>query len=92
MNALKRELRKRGIIYDTDEYEVLMRGAEYDTCEQLVSVTETAVITVFYSAVLDPILRLYDRRTLAPIGEQDMFPSRSFKGNRTWGSFAYKEG
>ena len=89
MNRLKKELQNRGIVYEADDYEVIMRGAEYDCCEKLVSFTSEIVITVFYSAVLDPVLHIYDAHTLTEIGEQQLYPERSFSGCRTWGSYAY---
>lgn len=86
MRAITRELRKRGIIYTADEFEC-MRGAEYDVDEKLISIEGNFLMTVVYSAVLDPILRLYDRRTLEFVGEQNMFPEMSFSGVKTWGSY-----
>ena len=89
MTRFKRELLSRGICYEADEIDILMKGAEYDCCEKLVSFTSEVVITVFYSAVLDPILHIYDARTLTEIGEQNLYPERSFSGCSTWDSHAY---
>lgn len=94
MNRLKRELQNRGICYEADDYEILMKGAEYDCCEKLVSFTSEIIITAFCSAVIDPILRLYDAHTLAPIGEQDMFKDPDWFGKparNPWGSHGYEE-
>ena len=89
MTRLKKELSARGIIYDADELDILFKGAEYDNSESLVDITSDFLITVHYSAVLDPFFRIYDRHTLTEIGEQQMYPERSFSGCRTWGSYAY---
>ena len=91
MRKLTKVLKEKGIIYDEDDFMILMHGAEYDQCQKLVDITETAIITIWYSAVMDPVLKLWDRKTFKPIGQQDLFPMRSFKGNRTWCSFAYEE-
>ena len=91
MTALKRELTKRGILYDEDEYMIIMHGAEYDQCTKLVSVTESIVTVVWYSAVLDPVLRLYDRKTIEPVGEQLLHKETMFNGKKTWGSYGYVE-
>ena len=87
MQKLKKVLKAKGIIYDEDEYMILMHGMEYDQCQKLVDITETAIITVWYSAVMDPVLKLWDRKTLELIGGQDMYPMKTFNGNRTWCSF-----
>lgn len=91
MQKLKKVLRAKGIIYDEDEYMILMHGMEYDQCQELVAITETAIITIWYSAVMDPVLKLWDHKTLQPIGQQDLYPMETFNGNRTWCSFAYGE-
>ena len=61
MTRLKKELTKRGIIWE--ESDLMMMGPEYDTSQHLVDITEDFIITVHYSAVLDPVLTLWDRRT-----------------------------
>ena len=91
MNRLKKELRDRGILFEADEMQI-MRGAEYDCEEKLVSFTSEIIITAFFSAVLDPILRLYDAHTLAPIGEQDMYKDTYWftgKARNPWGSCGF---
>ena len=88
MTRLKAELAKRGIIYEADEYDIIMRGAEYDCSTKLVDVTNDFIITVFYSAVLDPMLNIYDRRTFKLIGQQDLRPDYMFFGHKSknpWG-------
>ena len=89
MTRLKKELTNRGIIYDVDDIKVMLYGSGYDNEQRLVDITSEFVIVVHYSAVLDPFLRLYDRHTLTEIGEQQLYPERSFSGSRTWGSYAY---
>lgn len=90
MTRLKRTLIEKGIITDANAF-----VNPYDTYEteiNLVSITETVLTTVMYSNVLDPILFLYDRRTLEPIGQQDLYPTRNLcNGKRTWGSWGNTE-
>jgi len=89
MTALKRELKKKGILFDEDEYQIAMHGNQYDQCTRLVSVTETIITVIWYCAVLDPILRLYDRKTLKPVGEQLLHKDTMFNGKETWESYGY---
>ena len=91
MTALKRELTNKGILHEADDL-ACMRGAQYDTCERLVSITSDFIITVFHSAVLPSELHLYDRKTLHPIGGQNLIPDRySFRGNsREWDSYFWE--
>lgn len=87
MRAVDRELKKRGILYEASNEDV-MRGAEYDVSKELVDITNEFIITVMYSMVLDPTLYIYDRKTLMPIGEQYLYPEQSLCGKtRTWGSW-----
>ena len=94
MTRLDKELRKAGLIWDTDDMQA-MRGAEYDHCQQLVDICGDIIVCVFYSAVLDPEFRLYDRHTLAFIGSQDVYPLyyECFGGARynKWSSYGYIE-
>ena len=90
MNRLKKELHNRGITYDANEINIIMHGAEYDNAERLVSFTSDIIITVWESAVVDPVFRLYETRTLKVIGEQNVYPEMSFSGCRTFGSYAYE--
>lgn len=89
MNRLTRELRNRGIVYDADEIYIVLHGVEYDNSERLVSFTNDIIVTVWESAVTDPIFKLYEARTLKAIGEQYVYPEMSFSGSRTFGSYAY---
>ena len=87
MRAVDRELKKRGILYEASDEDV-MRGAEYDVSKQLVDITNEFIITVMYSMVLDPTLYIYDRKTLMPIGEQLLYPEQTLWGKtRTWMSW-----
>jgi len=87
MTRLKKELEKAGIIYEADEFEC-MKGAEYDWCRKLVDITDNFIITVFYSAVLDPELHIFDKNTFEMIAQQNLYPDdmRLFDNNR-WGSY-----
>lgn len=88
MTRLKAELAKRGIIYEADYYNIVMRGPEYDCSAKLVDVTSDFIITIFYSAVLDPMLNIYDRRTFELIAQQDVRPDYMFFGDKSknpWG-------
>lgn len=90
MNAIKRELTRRGILHEANEYDY-MKDAEYDMCERLVTVTREFIITVFHSAVLPSEIRLYDRTTLFPIGGQNLLPERcSFFRYNKWDSYFYE--
>lgn len=87
MTRLKKELEKCGILYEADEFEI-MKGAEYDWCRKLVDITKDFIITVMYSAVLDPEIHIYDRRTFELVAKQDMYPSVGLMGHtRQWGSY-----
>lgn len=92
MTRLKKELQKRNIIFEADEFRVSL-GAEYDTEAQLVEITDKFLITVTYSGVVDPVLTLYDRFTLKPIGEQELYKDDTFffpgHYNNPWHSHIY---
>ena len=88
MNRMTKELRNRGIIFDADEYKITMYGMEYDNDQKLVGIYGDVIVAVWFSAVMDPEFRLYDRRTLELIGGQDLLPYETFTGSRTWGSWA----
>ena len=97
MRRMDKVFTEKGIIFEADEYDIVMKGAEYDTCRQLVDITKDFIITIMYSAVLDPIFYIYDRHTFDLIAEQDLYPSYMFanedsaKTSRTWGSYAWVE-
>ena len=82
MNRVKKELRKAGIIFEPDEIDIIMKGPEYDTSERLVTITNDIIVTVRYSAVLDPAFILYDRRSFEPIGQQVLYKDNDFFGTK----------
>ena len=94
MTRLKKELTKRNIIWENDE-EIIMNGPEYDTCSYLVDITDKFIITVQYSAVVDPTFSIYDRKNFTLLAEQSVLPYYSFANaethrcTRTWGSYVY---
>ena len=72
MTRLEKELRNRGIVFDADELDILMKGPEYDEDARLVDVTNNVIIIAYYSMVVPPRFQLFDRKTLEFIGSQDM--------------------
>lgn len=94
MTRLKVELQKRNIIFDEDDVMIALKGMEYDRCAKLVSITDKFIITVMYSAVMDPILYIYDRFTFKPIAEQQLYKDiQSFGCGyfNPWYSMVYEE-
>ena len=91
MRRMDKVFKKLGITYEADEWD-LMKGPEYDWCRKVVDITGDFIIAVMYSAVLDPELYIYDRRSFQLIAKQDMFPDYTFaspesgRTSRTWGS------
>ena len=78
---------EKGITYEADDYMIGM-GPEYDNCQRLVDITDNFIITVFYSAVLDPMFNIFDRRTFEFIAQQDYQPDYYFFGQKSknpWG-------
>lgn len=71
MNRLKRELTKRGIIYTASDYDA-MKGPEYDTDAELITITDTVIVIGWYSMVMPNRYELYDRFTLEFIASQQM--------------------
>ena len=89
MNRLTRELRKQNIIFEADDYKI-MRGAEYDVSRELITITDRFIVAIEYSAVLDPVLYLFDRNTYEPVCVQDLYPGYEFfgmKATNPWSSF-----
>lgn len=87
MTRLKKELTKAGIIFEADDYDI-MKGAEYDCCQRVVDITSDFIITVYHSAVIDPMFNIYDRRTFQFIAQQDVSPDYYFfdrKSMNPWG-------
>lgn len=90
MTRLKKELEKRNIIFKADEIEVLLKGIEYDRDSSLVTITDKFIITVVYSAVIEPMFYIYDRFTLELIGEQELYKdTQLFSVFNPWHSFVY---
>lgn len=90
MTRLEKELAKRNIIFSADELEIAMKGIEYDCSAHLVTVTDKFIITVVYSAVIEPVLYIYDRFTLELIGEQELYKdTQLFCIANPWHSFIY---
>ena len=90
MTRLKKELEKRNIIFEADDLEIALKGVEHDCSASLVAITDKFIITVVYSAVLDPVLYIYDRFTLELIGKQDRYKdTQLFCIANPWHSFIY---
>ena len=88
MRRLDKELAKAGITFEADDL-AIMRGPEHDVDRKLVEITGEYIITVTYSAVLDPRLDLWDRHTFDWVGSQNLYPDNMFLGERyfnKWGS------
>jgi hypothetical protein len=87
---MKKELAKRNIIFEADEIDIALKGIEYDTSAHLVAVTDKFIITVVYSAVIEPMFYLYDRFTFERIGEQEVYKDMQwFCVSNPWHSFVY---
>jgi hypothetical protein len=90
MTRLEKELAKRGIIFEADEIEIALKGIEHDCSAHLVAVTDKFIITVVYSAVIEPVFYIYDRFTFEPIGEQEVYKdTQFFNVFNPWNSFIY---
>lgn len=90
MTRLKKELEKRNIIFTADEMEIALKGIEYDCSSHLVAVTDKFIITVVYSAVIEPVFYIYDRFTFELIGEQELYKdTQLFCVSNPWHSFVY---
>lgn len=81
MRKMDRVFREKGIIFEPNEYMMGM-GPEYDESAQVVDITDKFIITVCYSAVLDPILYIWDRYTLQKVAYQNLYPETMFFGVR----------
>lgn len=73
MRAVERVLTEAGILFKADDYD-MMRGPEYDQDNILVDITDQFIITAYFSEVLDPEIRLYDRKTFEFVGSQNLYP------------------
>lgn len=87
MTRLKKEMKKRNILFVADDSEI-MRGAEYDCENALVFIDRDYIVTVFSCAVLPSELRIYDRN-FELIGGQDLYQDMSFGGGKTWNSYGF---
>lgn len=74
MRAVERVLTEAGILFKADDYD-MMRGPEYDQDNILVDITDQFIITAYFSEVLDPEIRLYDRKTFEFVGSQNLYPN-----------------
>lgn len=72
------------MIFEADEIMIALRGMEYDSSAELVGITDKFIITVMYSAVIDPILYIYDRFTFELIAEQDLYKDAQTFGFNPW--------
>lgn len=88
MNKMEKFLENKGIIYEADEFE-MMKGPEYDWCRKLVDITDQFIITVMYSAVLDPEIHIFDRHTFEMVAQQNLYPDPYglFGERNKWGSY-----
>lgn len=77
MNKLKRELRSRGIIYESD--------SGYEESRSLIAIEGNFVLTLWGCNVLSTEIHLFDRKTLKMIGSQLLYPERKlFSEGKTW--------
>lgn len=84
MRKMDKVFREKGITFEPDET-MMWYGPEYDCDRKIVEITDKFIIAVYSSAVLEPILYLYDRFTLNLIGTQLMYPEQLFNDRtRTW--------
>lgn len=95
MTRLKKELMKKHIIFEADEYDIVMKGMEYDQCRKLVDIVGNFIITAYYSAVLDTELHIFDKNTMMQIAVQDLYPDQNpcltAKHINRWGSWVFDE-
>ena len=81
MTRLKKELIKRGIVYENDDI--------YEDGRSLIEVTDKYIITLWGCNVLPTEIHLFDHN-FNLIGTQDLFPEKLFFSNSyTWHSIAY---
>ena len=90
MTRLKKELEKAGIIYEADE-RMMMMGPEHDWSRELVTITDKFIVTVMYSAVLNPEFQLFDRNTYELIAQQNVLYADRFDNYNTWESYVWTE-
>ena len=80
MNRLMRELVNRGLVFETDEMDILLHNA-IDCCTKFVGIYNGVIVLAHYSQVLDPMYILYDLN-FNEIAKQDMYRTNlpSFDG------------
>lgn len=94
MRRMDKEFKRVGITFEADDFDI-MRGPEYDVDRKLVDITGEYIITVTYSAVLDPQLDLWDRHTFDWVGSQNLYPDEmtfGVKFNKWWSQVAGDNG
>lgn len=80
MNRLKKELIKRGIVFDHCD-------DPYEECRSLVAIEGDIIITLWGCTVMDDEFHLFDKRTFEKIGSQDRYKSEFlFRKGSTWNS------
>lgn len=84
---LTKELKRRGIIFE-DEMSAVESGRD------VFAIVGDFLITVYYASVIDPQFHIYDRRTLEPIGGQNVYPEEYHfnDSNDKWYSFTFEGG
>ena len=80
MTRLKKELFKKGIIYDVDEMKAMRTGIE-SACF-LVFATNDFIVTCYDSNVLEPLYNIFDARTLTFIAQQSSQRDDMFFGEK----------
>lgn len=91
MTRLKKELMKNGLVFDTmdDWKNQVYYKAENDNQQVLLFISNDFIVCGFYSMVLDPIIKVYDKQYNL-IGEQNMYPDNQFLFSRDrWSSVMY---
>lgn len=86
MRKMDKVFYEKGIAYEDDPY--WNKAPEYECCQRVVDITKDFIITVYYSAVLDPMFNIYDRYTFEFIAQQDVNPDYYFFGEKSrnpWG-------
>ena len=78
MNRLKQELHNRGITFDDADY---TGYRPYEAEEQLIAVCNGFIITGYFSNVLEPHFKLYDRN-FNHIGIQSSEKPETFFGEK----------
>jgi len=88
MNKVEKFLTDKGILYEADDFEI-MKGAQYDWCRKLITITDQFIITVMHSAVLDSEIQLFDRNTFEMIAVQSLYPDSCglFGQYNKWGVY-----